>query len=155
MKKIIFKLVIVLCLTIGISFLVFFLKTEKTILANKEQQISIIFILFGFILTCYTFIVSILKKLSKNSSEIENFKRKYLKELQENLLGVFFLGLAELILDLFYNANFIKAVIKHIFDYFTIFVFILTILLVIDTIISIFIIIRLSLNEEDGEKKML
>lgn len=147
MKKIV-KKIIIYVIIIGISLLIYFVKTPNALLAKKDELISLIFILFGFILACYTFIISILEKIVDCNSDTYQLKKAYINEFRQDLFAVFIIGIIELLLDLFYNAKFSGYVFMRIIDYFSILFFVFAIFLVLDILLSIFKIITVSTNKK-------
>ncbi|MDD4815528.1 MAG: hypothetical protein PHQ62_00090 [Clostridia bacterium] len=124
--------------------------SNDPLILRNDTLLNINFILFGFLLTIYTFIVPSLNKLkskaeSNNKTELINNIKDYKKELKSNLIVFFILTIVFLILDFIFNLSIFNNIewLKNIIQITITSSFIFNIMIILDTTYSVFKIVDL------------
>lgn len=154
--KIFVRYLILILLTAISATAIYLLQGENSFLGDANQVVNLIFVLFGFVLTGYIFVSAVLDALlikhisDANKENIEKITGAYLKELKENILIIFVAGLWCLLINLLANAKFMPALGKEIFSCLFYVGFTLSVILVLDTILSIFKVIEANSGRKQG-----
>lgn len=144
------KLLIIILSTLIVSVGIVLSCTIDPLILKLDILLNISFILFGFLLTVYTFVVSSLNKIKKEAIIQDNKDllvsiASYKKELKQNLIWFLVFTLLLLVFDFVVNVNIIINIFEVVLivKILMVSVFIFNIFILFDTVLSIFKIVEL------------
>lgn len=157
MKKSI-KVLFLICISLFIGVGITYTCSINPLILKPEITLNINFILFGFLLTVYTFIITSLNKLKSDlrNDSSDNYKDhkanekikaidSYKKELKENILIFLTITIVTIFLDFIINIKAINniSLLSQLLSGVIVSAFVFNLVILFDTVMSIFNIVDL------------